>query len=50
MIQFLMMLLGLAFSENQTNTINVGPTQIVTQSNTSPEDTNGETGQIPPKK
>ncbi|TXI98490.1 MAG: hypothetical protein E6Q35_04180 [Chryseobacterium cucumeris] len=59
MIQIIMMLLGLAFSDNNTNTSttdnnNYESTTISPSTGTlgmAPEDTSGETGQIlPPKK
>lgn len=51
MIQFIMMVLGLAFPNNHTNTVNANPSQVAVQNNINQEeDTNGETGQIPPKK
>lgn len=50
MIQFLIMLLGLVFPSDHTNTINMTPTEEIAQNSISSEDTNGETGQIPPKK
>ena len=54
MIQIIMMLLGLAFSDNNANTSTTDnhnyPSTTVSYS-TAPEDTSGETGQIlPPKK
>ncbi|PWW17458.1 hypothetical protein [Chryseobacterium sp. AG844] len=58
MIQIIMMLLGLAFSENNANTTatdnnNYEPSAMsfTTETGMAPEDTSGETGQIlPPKK
>ncbi|MFS4473561.1 hypothetical protein [Chryseobacterium sp. T20] len=59
MIQIIMMLLGLAFSDNNTNTSTTdnnnyeSPTMNLSTGTLgmAPEDTSGETGQIlPPKK
>ncbi|MBT2621365.1 hypothetical protein [Chryseobacterium sp. ISL-6] len=62
MIQFILMLLGLAFSNNNTNTAacHNNPTQITTQTSSDPGEgldpgdggpgggTTGDTGQTPP--
>ncbi|UHO38424.1 hypothetical protein H5J24_23370 [Chryseobacterium capnotolerans] len=57
MIQFILMLLSLAFQNNTVNTTNdSNSTPIITQSDTNqgdagvnPGDTGGDTGQTPPR-
>ncbi len=53
MIQFILILLGITFPNNNTSTTIANPMQITMQDNLSPGDgmdTGGETTQTPPKK
>lgn len=56
MIQFILILLGLALPNNQTNAALYNNTTIITSQNSFAdyseviEDTGGETGQLPPPK
>lgn len=50
MIQLLITLLGLLFPANHVETNNGNHNQTTVQNNITPEDTNGENGNTPPKK
>jgi hypothetical protein len=55
MIQFILMLFGLAFPSNTNNTVVSNHSVVITKSsdansNESAEDTSGDNGQLPPKK
>lgn len=50
MLDILLILLGLAFPNNNANTQTTdNQNTTVTAQNTAPDDTGGQTGQIPPK-